>query len=143
MRYHDVIVDGEDVHVVERDALSSLPIDLLDVLAKWFRGTSQFVRRHPELSLAWHIVPPRNMKLWIVLLETASGPQRVELPYVTCKSCGWYGCIASPIREELYWGSPDPKKALDRAWNQPTVPCPKCSEKLPLHAIWAEIDPAA
>jgi hypothetical protein len=82
------------------------------------------------------------MELWFLLLETASGPQRVEVGPVTCKRCGWYGRIASPIREDLYWGSPDPKKALDRAWNQAIVPCPKCSAKLPLHAIWVEVEPA-
>lgn len=105
----------------------------------WVAATLQVVRRHPEMTLGLY-VPGPGFPEWlpIVLLQLGTEWQRVHLEWLTCTACGWHGWTANPTLSDLYAGVADRRAALEKGWQHPVLPCPRCGSKLPRHPIWTE-----
>lgn len=138
------VVDGGIVHVVARSDLGEVLVRDLDaadkMMARWLKGTAAFVEEHDTImELAYHVVGPRRMLLWLVLLKTSVGLQRVHLEGLECTKCHANINVANPTIVDLYLGLPSRYDALDRGWAHPAVGCPVCGAELPRRAIWAEV----
>ncbi len=138
-------VDDAEVFIPSFDAweelrsdpvIDGLPVAVLELL--W--DLLSFVRHYPDHFALALYCPHLNYAtlLTIVLLRTSTGWQRVHIEYLTCGTCGWHGGTAYPMLSELYFGVPDSREALDRAWHRPVLPCPGCGAALPRRPIWIE-----
>ena len=76
--------------------------------------------------------------LYIMLLKTPYGLQRVHIEHLACDFCHWYGATANPMIPDLYFGVADKWEVMRRAERHPVLPCPRCGSKLPRHPIWTE-----
>lgn len=138
LRFRAAVVDGEEVQIVERESLGGLDMSAVpEYIANWLRWSAEFVVRHESFFLGYRVVGPRGSVLWLLLFETQTGLQRVHVEHVSCGRCGGLVDVANPTVPDLYWASPKEKEALERAWAQPEVACPKCAAKLGRRAIWA------
>ena len=138
------VVDGETVNVVAHSDLGDVLIRDLGPadasMARWLKGTAAFVKQHNDvMDLAYYIVGPRRWLLWLVLLKTSDGLQRVHLEGLECVKCHTSVNAANPTIVDLYTCLPSKYDALDRGWAHPPVPCPVCGAELPRRAIWAEV----
>lgn len=138
------VVDGGIVNVVARSDLGNVLVRDLgaadETMARWLKVTAAFVEQHDTImELAYHVVGPRRMVLWLVLLKTSVGFQRVHLEELECTKCRAKVTVANPTIVDLYLGLPSRYDALDRGWAHPAVGCPVCGAELPRRAIWAEV----
>lgn len=140
----ETVLDGGIVNVVACSDLGDVLVRDLGaadkMMARWLKGTAAFVKEHNTvMELAYHIVGPRRMLLWLVLLKTSVGLQRVHLEELECVKCRAKVNAANPTIVDLYLGLPSRYDALDRGWAHPAVGCPVCGAELPRRAIWAEV----
>jgi hypothetical protein len=138
------VVDGGIVNVVAHSDLGDVLVRDLgaadETMARWLKGTAAFVEEHTTvMELAYHVVGPRRTLLWLVLLKTSVGFQRVHLEELECAKCRTKVNAANPTIVDLYPGLPSEYDALDRGWAHPAVGCPVCGAELPRRAIWAEV----
>jgi hypothetical protein len=82
-------------------------------------GLGMFRAEH--LTKAWRV---------LALLQMDHGWQRVHIESPTCEKCGRRGAIANPTEPSLYFGAPDDRLALKRAWELPRLGCPRCAAPL-------------
>jgi hypothetical protein len=135
-----VCVDGEDVHIAGKQSLGALPSTIVtDAMRDWVRWAADFALKHNEFFLGYRTVGPRLSVVWLHLLETKNGLQRVHVESVDCVGCGSRVDIANPVVPDLYFALPSKQTAEDRAWTQVEVSCPRCHKGLPRRAIWAEL----
>ena len=100
-------------------------------------ASRELTLRYPELVLGLGWLGPAARRLSpYVLLRVPDGWQRVHLEEVACSRCSWKGLIGNPVVVDVYLGSPEREKALERAWRRPVLGCPSCGSELPRRAIW-------
>lgn len=136
-------VDDESMHLVDRAELGNVVVRRPGAasarLASWLVWAASFVEKHDSMELAYHVVGPRKSVLWLLLLKTRSGLQRVHLEQLECARCRAMLNAANPTLPDLYLGVPSRDSALEHAWAQPVVMCPVCGATLDRPAIWAEV----
>src|SRR3954462_7942338 len=85
-------------------------------MARWIGWASDFVETHAEFYLGRRVVGPRKRELWLLLLSTATGLQRVQIERLACPHCGATSRGANPTEPDLYIGLSSSKEPLDKAW---------------------------
>ena len=143
------IVNGESLYIfdVEKwNLIKSNPVidEVLvggEELIKLVSGMVEFTKQHDEFSLAcyrYKIGFEKWFWIFIELLKTDIGWQRIHIERISCESCGWEGDIANPTLPSLYDTVDNKEGALNSAWAHPVKNCPICGKKLQRFAIWTE-----
>ena len=112
-------------------------------LIRLVSGMVEFTKQHDEFSLAFYRYKIGSKKwfwIFIELLKTDIGWQRVHIEEIICESCGWKGNIANPTFPSLYDTVDNKGDALNNAWAHTVKNCPICENKLPRFAIWTQVD---
>lgn len=142
-------VDGEPIYILNTSVFSEMrddpSIDGISLggpsLLKLLWSMMDFVECHPDFSLTLYRYPLGPAKwrwLFSILMNDEGIWQRVHIEQVICNRCSWEGKIANPTEPSLYDTVPNSKQALENAWKQSKVSCPKCNNELPRYAIWVE-----
>lgn len=141
-------IDGQELYIVDmgkfdliikNPTIDGISIDG-DTVINWLVGTMKFIKKYDEFSLGIYKRSTQMGFSWffVVLYDFKTNLQRVHIERLTCKTCGWFGDTANPTDPSLYFGVSNRFEALNRAWEIPVVPCPKCGGKLPRNPIWTE-----
>jgi len=144
-----VLVNGEQINIIDSAKFKFLKADpFIDEISiggegilKLICGLMEFVLKYPEFSLGiykFKIGTSKIRWMFVVLYKLESSWQRVHIERVKCDKCNWIGEIANPTEPSLYDTVSNRFDVLDEVWEIANLPCPKCGEKLPRHAIWTE-----
>jgi len=147
LKQPEIRIDGQPVIVPTNGTLRAILNDprYLDRLV-YTPGTRPpiahlitFVLDHANrFSLGLHRVKhPAHLWMPVALMRPHGHWQRVHIEYPACATCGWRGPIANPTEPSLYFGVPEERQALARAWALPRTGCPDCGAALGRPAIWA------
>ncbi|WP_146151968.1 AAC(3) family N-acetyltransferase [Ahniella affigens] len=146
MGHKELEIDCAKVYVLESDAWeivrAGMPFLDRDISPSFVASGAhelEFVASHQN-EFCFGLDRRGRLKKWgaVILYKYDSEWIRVHVERDTCKHCGWAGLIALAAEPALYFGTPDPEAAFDRAWNRRVVGCPLCGNALPRRPVWVE-----
>jgi len=143
---HELLVDGERMHVLDEASLGMLVQDpslARGPLDSWIQWTAQQVLSHREFCLAWHTLGGRPTRSWIVLLHMYDRWIRIHWEHLVCPRCQIRALAANPTVPDLHVGASDIQATREESWSWPAVPCPSCGSAFDRRAIWAEVEASA
>jgi hypothetical protein len=143
------IVDNQELLLVDIEYWSSqahvpnvdgVPL-ATGALVKNLFGLVDFVNENDGFELAFYKAWYGKRKwawLFTIIQRTNNGWQGCMLNIQSVNACNAQLVITNPTMPDLYATLPDKNEMLQRAYNQPAIPCPVCGAKLSRHAIWAK-----